>query len=176
MRQRERIVVSTSCGLGAHRIHTVAGGGSSIALSRTLAVRSVIRSASSMMTTRHGEFTGADTLKNVLVKTRVPGGEWELLAIGVPGDGLGGAPAADLQSAPLGDLDFVFVVAPHHPLAQAPEPLLTLNPGDAPAPEGSLVRKGQLLFQIDPRPFQVTLDTAAAQLQQAEVLASQARV
>ena len=40
-------------------------------------------------------------------------------------------------------------------------------------PEGSLVRKGQLLFQIDPRPFQVTLDTAAAQLQQAEVLASQ---
>ncbi|HHA2488628.1 TPA: efflux RND transporter periplasmic adaptor subunit, partial [Stenotrophomonas maltophilia] len=42
-------------------------------------------------------------------------------------------------------------------------------------PEGSLVRKGQLLFQIDPRPFQVTLDTAAAQLQQAEVLASQAQ-
>ncbi len=31
-----------------------------MALSRTLAVRSVIRSASSMMTTRHGAFTGAD--------------------------------------------------------------------------------------------------------------------
>jgi prolyl-tRNA synthetase len=30
--------------------------------------------------------TAADTLKNVLVKTRLPGGEWELLAIGVPGD------------------------------------------------------------------------------------------
>ncbi|MGV0792649.1 proline--tRNA ligase [Mycolicibacterium sp. XJ1819] len=30
--------------------------------------------------------TAADTLKNVLVKTRQPGGEWELLAIGVPGD------------------------------------------------------------------------------------------
>ncbi|MGZ4554730.1 MAG: proline--tRNA ligase [Mycobacteriaceae bacterium] len=30
--------------------------------------------------------TAADTLKNVLVKTRVPGGEWELLGIGVPGD------------------------------------------------------------------------------------------
>ncbi|EML7990076.1 efflux RND transporter periplasmic adaptor subunit [Stenotrophomonas maltophilia] len=42
-------------------------------------------------------------------------------------------------------------------------------------PEGRLVRKGQLLFQIDPRPFQVSLDTAAAQLQQAEVLASQAQ-
>ncbi|CAN5203811.1 proline--tRNA ligase [soil metagenome] len=30
--------------------------------------------------------TAADTLKNVLVKTRLPGGDWELLAIGVPGD------------------------------------------------------------------------------------------
>ncbi|MFD3434450.1 efflux RND transporter periplasmic adaptor subunit [Alteromonas macleodii] len=42
-------------------------------------------------------------------------------------------------------------------------------------PEGSLVRKGQLLFQIDPRPFQVALDTATAQLRQAEVLSSQAQ-
>jgi prolyl-tRNA synthetase len=30
--------------------------------------------------------TAADTLKNVLVKVRPPGGDWELLAIGVPGD------------------------------------------------------------------------------------------
>lgn len=30
--------------------------------------------------------TGADTLKNVLLKVRRPGGDWELLAIGVPGD------------------------------------------------------------------------------------------
>jgi prolyl-tRNA synthetase len=30
--------------------------------------------------------TAADTLKNVLVKVRQPGGDWELLAIGVPGD------------------------------------------------------------------------------------------
>jgi prolyl-tRNA synthetase len=30
--------------------------------------------------------TAADTLKNVLLKVRLPGGEWELLAIGVPGD------------------------------------------------------------------------------------------
>jgi prolyl-tRNA synthetase len=30
--------------------------------------------------------TPADTLKNVLVKVRQPGGDWELLAIGVPGD------------------------------------------------------------------------------------------
>ncbi|MGA5536606.1 proline--tRNA ligase [Mycolicibacterium nivoides] len=32
------------------------------------------------------EVTAADTLKNVLLKTREPGGDWELLAIGVPGD------------------------------------------------------------------------------------------
>jgi prolyl-tRNA synthetase len=32
------------------------------------------------------EVTAADTLKNVLLKVRQPGGEWELLAIGVPGD------------------------------------------------------------------------------------------
>jgi prolyl-tRNA synthetase len=30
--------------------------------------------------------TAADTLKNVMVKVRQPGGDWELLGIGVPGD------------------------------------------------------------------------------------------
>ncbi|OCB39131.1 proline--tRNA ligase, partial [Mycobacterium malmoense] len=30
--------------------------------------------------------TAADTLKNVLLKVRQPGGEWDLLAIGLPGD------------------------------------------------------------------------------------------
>jgi membrane fusion protein (multidrug efflux system) len=34
--------------------------------------------------------------------------------------------------------------------------------------EGSFVQKGQLLFQIDPRPFQVALDQAKAQLMQAQ--------
>jgi membrane fusion protein (multidrug efflux system) len=33
---------------------------------------------------------------------------------------------------------------------------------------GSLVKKGQLLFQIDPRPFRAALDQAAGQLQEAE--------
>src|SRR5699024_11515258 len=32
------------------------------------------------------EVTAADTLKNVMLKVREPGGEWELLGIGVPGD------------------------------------------------------------------------------------------
>jgi RND family efflux transporter MFP subunit len=34
--------------------------------------------------------------------------------------------------------------------------------------EGSFVKKGQLLFQIDPRPFQAVLDQAKAQLMQAQ--------
>ena len=34
--------------------------------------------------------------------------------------------------------------------------------------EGSFVRKGQMLFQIDPRPFQAVLDQAKAQLAQAQ--------
>ena len=32
------------------------------------------------------EVTAADTLKNVMLKTRRPGEDWELLAVGVPGD------------------------------------------------------------------------------------------
>jgi prolyl-tRNA synthetase len=32
------------------------------------------------------EITAADTLKNVLLKVRPPGGDWELLAVGIPGD------------------------------------------------------------------------------------------
>src|SRR6202166_4071520 len=34
--------------------------------------------------------------------------------------------------------------------------------------EGSYVRKGQLLFEIDPRPFQAVLDQAKGQLDQAQ--------
>lgn len=41
-------------------------------------------------------------------------------------------------------------------------------------PEGGLVEQGQLLFQIDPRPFEIVLQNAEAQLQRAEVLLSQA--
>lgn len=41
-------------------------------------------------------------------------------------------------------------------------------------PEGGLVRQGQLLFQLDPRPLQVLLDAAEAQERQAEVQLAQA--
>ena len=42
------------------------------------------------------------------------------LAIGVA-DGVSNI--AGLQAAPIGELRFIFVVAPHHPLAKAPEPI-----------------------------------------------------
>ena len=41
--------------------------------------------------------------------------------------------------------------------------------------EGSFVRKGQLLFQIDPRPFQAALDQAEGQLQQAKAMLTNAQ-
>jgi RND family efflux transporter MFP subunit len=41
--------------------------------------------------------------------------------------------------------------------------------------EGSFVRKGQLLFEIDPRPFQAALDQARGQLAQASGGSAQAR-
>jgi len=41
--------------------------------------------------------------------------------------------------------------------------------------EGSFVRRGQLLFEIDPRPFQAAVDQAAGQLAQAHALTAQAQ-
>src|SRR5262249_38061023 len=41
--------------------------------------------------------------------------------------------------------------------------------------EGSFVKAGQLLFQIDPRPFQAALDQARGQLAQAEGQLEQAK-
>ncbi len=41
--------------------------------------------------------------------------------------------------------------------------------------EGSFVHRGQLLFEIDPRPFQAAVDQAAGQLAQAQAQVTQAR-
>jgi prolyl-tRNA synthetase len=56
--------------------------------------------------------TAADTLKNVLLKVRQPGGDWELLGIGVPGDREVddkrlGAALEPAEHALLDDADFV---------------------------------------------------------------------
>src|SRR5213594_1644404 len=41
--------------------------------------------------------------------------------------------------------------------------------------EGAFVRKGQLLFEIDPRPFQAALDQAEGQLAQAKAMLANAQ-
>src|SRR5215469_7688645 len=41
--------------------------------------------------------------------------------------------------------------------------------------EGAFVKKGQLLFQIDPRPFQAALDQAEGQLEQAKAMLANAQ-
>ena len=57
----------------------------------------------------------------------VLGGTWDALVsdradlvIGAPGDA---PPGGGHAAAPMGELEFVFVIAPHHPLATQPEPL-----------------------------------------------------
>jgi len=63
------------------------------------------------------------------LRTEVLAGTWEALASGQAdlaiGVGLSSerAPAAGLQVQPLGELEFVFAVAPHHPLAAATHPI-----------------------------------------------------
>lgn len=65
------------------------------------------------------------------IRTEVLAGVWESLltgradlAIGLaPDSARTGGPGTELQSEPLGTVKFVFAVAPHHPLAQATEPL-----------------------------------------------------
>jgi DNA-binding transcriptional LysR family regulator len=75
---------------------------------------------------RPGEPAGPPT--RMKVRTEVLSGTWEALvsgeadlAIGLPGDRSG----PSIQCAPLGEMEFVLVVAPHHPLAALPDPIST---------------------------------------------------
>jgi DNA-binding transcriptional LysR family regulator len=63
----------------------------------------------------------------VRVLREVFGGSWDALmtgraciSIGAPGEG---PPGGGYSTKPIGNLEFVFAVAPHHPLAQCPDPL-----------------------------------------------------
>ena len=71
-----------------------------------------------------------------------------------------------LQSAPLGNLRFVFVVAPHHPLAKAPEPLgdslLRMHRAIAVADSA---RRGSMTVGILPGQDVFTVDNMRAKIQ-----------
>ncbi|MBK7614069.1 MAG: LysR family transcriptional regulator [Vitreoscilla sp.] len=60
------------------------------------------------------------------LRTEVLAGTWEALVSGQADLAMGVSvdnAAQGIEVKPLGDMDFVFAVAPHHPLAAAPEPL-----------------------------------------------------
>lgn len=63
----------------------------------------------------------------LVVRSEVLAGTWEAVLLGradlAIGVGMDREPPPDVGLAELGPLPFVFVVAPHHPLAGAPEPL-----------------------------------------------------
>ena len=69
------------------------------------------------------------------------------LAIGVSADA---ASSPDIHGKPLGHMDFVYVVAPHHPLADAPEPLSdeTLQKHRAVAVADSIQRGSGITFGL----------------------------
>lgn len=85
------------------------------------------------------------------------------LAIGVS---VAGSNVAGLQQAPLGDLLFIYVVAPHHPLASAPEPIsdATLREHRAVAVADSAPRGGLTMGLLSGQDV-LTVDTMQAKVQ-----------
>ncbi len=85
------------------------------------------------------------------------------LAIGVS---VAGSNVAGLQQAPLGDLLFIYVVAPHHPLASAPEPITdaTLLEHRAVAVADSAQRGGLTMGLLGGQDV-LTVDTMQAKVQ-----------
>lgn len=97
----------------------------SVSRARTAARRTAGRPVPSPATPPHDAQAGPGT--RIRLRTEVLAGTWEALmggqadlALGVPGDV---ATPPDIAVEPLGDLPFVFAVAPHHPLAAHEGPI-----------------------------------------------------
>ncbi len=75
--------------------------------------------------TRHAPDSAPPT--RLKLRSEVLSGTWEVLATGQADLAIGGAgetsQAGGIRCEPLGELDLVLAVAPHHPLAALPEPL-----------------------------------------------------
>lgn len=111
----------------ANRVRRIATGWES---ELTLAVDDAIarRALFDLMEAFYAEKTddGSPPPTRLKLRVEVLAGTWEALlsgqadiAIGVPAR----TPSPAIQTAPLGPMEFAFCVAPHHPLAEAPEPL-----------------------------------------------------
>lgn len=114
----------------ANRVQRVASGWEAMlsvsvddALSSTT-VFELVEAFCGLCTGEQAELRHATRLR---VRTEVLSGTWEALvsgqadiAIGIPGTH---ANPGNIEQLPLGELPFVFCVAPHHPLAKLPPPL-----------------------------------------------------
>ncbi|MDD2881736.1 MAG: LysR family transcriptional regulator [Rhodoferax sp.] len=90
----------------------------------TIAVDSIIAKATVMELC--DSFLAQDPPTRIRLRDETLSGTLEALASGQADLALGVAdmiPTNTLQAKPLGDVRFVYAVAPHHPLANAPEPL-----------------------------------------------------
>lgn len=114
----------------ANRVKRVATGWETqltVAVDNAMAVRAVLDLVEAFYALRPEGAPQAGPPTRLKLRNEVLSGTWETLlsgqadlAIGTSGDA---APTPAVRSEPLGELPFIFVVAPHHPLADAPEPL-----------------------------------------------------
>ena len=106
----------------ANRVRRVATGWES---QLTIAVDSIISKPTVMELCESFFALGAPT--RLKLRDEALSGTLEALTSGQADLAIGGAldpsTSAGVQSKPLGSVSFVYVVAPHHPLASAPEPL-----------------------------------------------------
>lgn len=106
----------------ANRVQRVASGWET---QLTIAVDGIIRQAP--LFDLMEAFYALKPPTRLKLRHEVLNGTWEALALGHADMALGAtagrASGTDVRLEPVGDIQFVMVVAPHHPLAQASEPL-----------------------------------------------------
>ena len=114
----------------ANRVHRVSTGWETqltIACDAAISRRTVLELCEAFYALRPKDLGGSGPGTRLRLRTEVMSGTLEALvsgqadlAIGLPTD----TPAqAGIELRPLGEVEFIFVLAPHHPLAARPEPL-----------------------------------------------------
>ena len=114
----------------ANRVHRVSTGWETqltIACDAAVSHRTMLELCEAFYALRPKDLGGGGPGTRLRLRTEVMSGTLEALvsgqadlAIGLPVDT---APQPGIELKPLGDIAFVFVVAPHHPLAARPDPL-----------------------------------------------------